>query len=398
MDRVRSCIPSWQRSLSAAEREAGAAQPDWANIKGLLDAVGSSLAGAADEFAARDAASSGAPEPELHPLSAHMLLGNHAELLIRRLREADSWVTGARQNAAAFVPDRVVTNVQQARAALAGAMQHALFITLLGEMRTAHVGERVAIEDYCSGWGLSAAQVDMVWSWLTNDPLRFGGEDLPVALDTQNRAVYRKAEGAPMRWLTASMPLVGFVLAFGLVALLFALLHTAAIATWPGKWGPKLVVLLLFVTIGAVAHLGSRILNINYDSPMKVYDAGSIVDWLSLRWVAVIQMYIPIVVVVASLWGAGNIPTSFQKLGAAILAGYSADSLIRAAASKLQSQAGGKSSSPAATSPPAATSSPVASPAPATAPIPAAAPLPPATDQTQLATGSDGSAPAQAAS
>jgi hypothetical protein len=45
--------------------------------------------------------------------------------------------------------------------------------------------------------------------------------------------------------------------------------------------------------------------------------------------------------VASSLWGAGNIPTSFQKLGAAILAGYSADSLVRAAASKLHSQAAG---------------------------------------------------------
>jgi hypothetical protein len=113
------------------------------------------------------------------------------------------------------------------------------------------------------------------------------------------------------------------------------------------------VVLLLFVSFGAAAHLGSRALNIHYDDPMKVYDAGSFIDWLSLRWVAVIQMYFPVTVVVIVLWGAGNIPTSFQKLGTAFLAGYTADSFLRAAVSKVQAQAGGQpaASRPAASAP-----------------------------------------------
>lgn len=45
-------------------------------------------------------------------------------------------------------------------------------------------------------------------------------------------------------------------------------------------------------------------------------------------------MYLPVGVVVALLWGAGNAPTSFQKLGTAFLAGYSADSFVSAALSK----------------------------------------------------------------
>jgi hypothetical protein len=163
-----------------------------------------------------------------------------------------------------------------------------------------------------------------------------------VALDTKNHLVYRLADSQPLRWLTASAAILGFGLVFGVVVLLFAVLHSAGLTKWPPNWGWKMIVLLLFVTLGAVTHLGSRVLNVNYDNPIKVYDAGNLINWLSLRWVAVIQMYIPIAFVASSLWGAGNIPTSFQKLGAAILAGYSADSLVRAAASKLQSQSAGR--------------------------------------------------------
>jgi hypothetical protein len=126
------------------------------------------------------------------------------------------------------------------------------------------------------------------------------------------------------------------------VAALFELLHAAGITAWPGKWVWKMLVLILFVAIGSAVHLGSRTLNINYDNPMRIYDAGNILSWLSLRWVAVIYMYIPITFVVIGLWGAGNIPSSFQKLGTAILAGYSADSLLRAAVSKLQAPSGSK--------------------------------------------------------
>jgi hypothetical protein len=342
VEKVRSRLPSWQRMLGAAATEASSSRPDWANVEALIDLVGTSPARAADAFAARDRASSDAPQQELHLLSAQLLLGSHAQLLVQRLREAAEWVGHARNSATASDPERVEKYLQQALAALSAAMQHTLFLTMLGDLRAAHVGESRSLHDYCSGWGLSAAQVDTLWTWLTNDARRFGGEDLPVALDTQNHLVYRLADSQPMRWLTASAVILGFGLVFGVVVLLFAVLHSAGLTQWPANWGWKMIVLLLFVTLGAVTHLGSRVLNVNYDNPMKVYDAGNIINWLSLRWVAVIQMYIPIVVVASALWGAGNIPTSFQKLGAAILAGYSADSLVRAAASKLQSQAAGR--------------------------------------------------------
>lgn len=109
--------------------------------------------------------------------------------------------------------------------------------------------------------------------------------------------------------------------------------------TLSSRWGWKLLVLLLFVGLGALAHVGAQALDVNFDDPMKVYDAGNIIDWLSLRWLAVMRLYIRVMVVVASLWGAGNVPTSCQKLGTVILAGYGADSAPRAALSRLQPSA-----------------------------------------------------------
>jgi hypothetical protein len=351
--RIRSRIPSWQRSLTAAATEAGATTPNWTKLGELLDyATGGGPRDAAKEFEDKDAASKGESNDELRQLSTQELLGDHGQLLVQRLDEAQtSW---DRANRAVDAQNRTDTtaHIQAAQTALNGAMQHALFLTFLGDLLHAHIGERRVIGDYCQDWGLTAAQIDTLWLWLTTDPLKFGGENLPVAVDTQNRCAYRKAEGSAKVFFAAATVWGGTVV-YGAVVGLFALLDWAGVTSWPREqWGWKMLVLLLFVAIGAGAHLGSRILNINYDNPIKVYDAGNIIDWLSLRWVGVLQMYIPVAVVVGSLWGAGNVPTSFQKLGTAILAGYTADSLLGAAVSKLHGQTGAKQSS----SPPTAQS------------------------------------------
>ena len=144
---------------------------------------------------------------------------------MQRLREAEEWVGHARNSATATDPQRVEKYLQQALAALSAAMQHTLFLTMLGDLRTAHVGESRSLADYCSGWGLSAAQVDNLWAWLTNDALAFGGEDLPVALDSKNHLVYRLADSQPLRWLPASAPILGFGLVFGVVGILDDIPH-----------------------------------------------------------------------------------------------------------------------------------------------------------------------------
>lgn len=144
--------------------------------------------------------------------------------------------------------------------ALGAAMQHALFLTFLDDVRDAHTGESRRIDDYAQGWGISTAEIDTLWQWLLQDRKEFDGKELPVALDSVNRCAYRKSESDGFRLLTAAAPLWVAGLVFGLIALLFAVLHSAGLTSWPPQWGWKLLVLLLFVTLGALAHIGARAL------------------------------------------------------------------------------------------------------------------------------------------
>jgi hypothetical protein len=259
--------------------------------------------------------------------------------LAHALDEAAKWWQSATEAVARSDAADVLADAQSSVKALDAAMQHALFLTFLDDVRAAHTGESRRIDDYAQGWGISTAEIDTLWQWLLQDRKEFDGKKLPIALDSVNRCAYRNSESDWFRLFTAAAPLWIAALVFGVIALLFAVLHSAGLTSWPSRWGWKLLVLLLFVALGALAHIGARALDVNFDDPMKVYDAGNIVDWLSLRWLAVMRLYVPVTVVVGSLWGAGNIPTSFQKLGTAILAGCSADSATRAALSKLQTSA-----------------------------------------------------------
>lgn len=345
--RVRAHIPTWQHSLATAANAAATHPPQWSKLSQQLDYGRAGPGQAADELLARDKASTDAPEVELHLLSVQSLLGEHGELLLNALGEAERWWQNAKKAVTGQLPD-VADEIKEAQQALGAAMQHALFLTFLGDLKKAHVGERRLFADYCQGWGLTGTQVDQLWLWLTQDRLELGGVELEIALDTSNRYAYRNADLVEVRAFLAGAILWGAAIVFGVAALFFALLHSAGAANWPPSWGWKMLVLLICVVIGAFVHIGSRILNVNYDNPIKVYDAGGIVDWLSLRWLGVLQMYVPVGFVVISLWGAHNYPTAFQEIGTAILAGYTADSLLGAAVSKLQSQAASKKNSSAA--------------------------------------------------
>ena len=169
----------------------------------------------------------------------------------------------------------VFADAQSATRALDAAMQHELFLIFLDDVRDAHTGESRPIDDYAQAWGISTAQIDTLWQWLLQDRKEFDGKELPVALDSVNRCAYRKSEGGGFRLFTAAAPLWAGALVFGLIALLFAVLHSAGLTSWSHRWGWKLLVLLLFVALGALAHIGARVLNINFDDPMKVYDAGN---------------------------------------------------------------------------------------------------------------------------
>lgn len=346
---VRARIPSWQRALTAAAGEAPASAPNWKRLSELLETPEKSPGEEADLFESYDRTST--KENEVAIPAREWVLGQHEQLMVERLREAQrEWenaIRAAQSSAEAAAttgnPD-LSFHLQASQTALVAALQHATFLTFLGDTLKSHYGEPRTIADYCQDWGLTPAQVNQLWGWLTIDPLVFGGQELPIAIDKTNQAAYRKPEGG-WKFIFATAILWGAALVFGVVVLLFAILNWAGVTSWPREqWGWKMLVLFVFVALGAGVHLGSRLININYDNPIKIYEAGTIFDWLALRWIGMLQMYLPVAFVFASLWGAGDVPKTFQNLGTAILAGYTADSLLGAAVSKLQSQAKDKTS------------------------------------------------------
>ncbi|HEY5045210.1 MAG TPA: hypothetical protein VII53_05080 [Solirubrobacteraceae bacterium] len=329
---IRSHIPGWRRSLSDSATEATDKTPDYAKLRRLLHDPDSS---APREFATNLQAV--AQDAGTTPKEA---LGQHAHLLKHALNEAAKWWDSAIEAVSNNDASDVQWSARSAMKALDAAMQHALFLTFLDDVRKGHTAQSRRIDDYAQGWGLSSGDIDTLWAWLLQDPREFDGEELPIAPDSVNRCAYRRSECKAFTWFTAAALVWAAVLVFVLVVSIFALLHRAGLTSWPSRWEWKMLVLLLFVSLGAIAHIGARgALDVNFDDPMKVYDAGNIIEWLSLRWVAVLRMYVPVAVVVACLWGAGNIPTSFQDLGTAFLAGYGADSFLRSALSKLQTSA-----------------------------------------------------------
>jgi hypothetical protein len=350
VERVRSWIPTWRRTVNAVLQatvpEASEAVLARA-LKAAVDARSAespwSPAQACNLFVARDQVSG--------PYVARELVGEQAELLVVDLREADAaWPSVCLADGKL---DRVViaAAATHSLAALQSTLQHALMLTFLHDCAKKAVGNNVAFDDYCDGWELTPAQVATTWLWLTHDPWLFGGQPLLLVPESgTGHRVYRKARTWSLPWFVTTLaPLWGAVLVWALTAGLFALLHRAGLTRWPHHWQVQLVVLVLFVALGALAHVASRSLSaISYEDPLQVYAAGKALDWLSLRWLGVLRAYIPILVVGISLWGAGTVPHHFQDLATALLAGYSADSLFRAGLSKLQTQSSAKPPGPAA--------------------------------------------------
>ena len=421
VERIQSRIPSWQRFAASAAKDANNTPPDWQSIARRF---------AADTNHPEESLDGNTPREMLNTIAGRdkeaklqgkrltfgALLGIHAELLVVRLQEAQSWWDSAQEHANATADATTSTaaptappgaqpaqpvaqpvpaapqpapaavqppppaapqpaphdvqpasaaaqamsvqafqsDVDRMKAALDAAVQHSLFLTFLNTVENDHVGDSLTVDDHCAGWDLNSTQIDMVWQWLTNDPHVFGGQPLHIAVDKAHRCAYRQSSKFWQRWWYASALLWGGALTYGVVVGLFAILHVAGVWHYSHSWALKLLVLMLFVSIGAWAHIGAKVVNVNYDNPMSVYCAKSKIDWVALYWLAVLQMYIPVGIVVSSLWGAGNVPTSFQKLGTALLAGYSADSFVSALISKAKSSSSGASTDKQPTTAPVA--------------------------------------------
>jgi hypothetical protein len=170
------------------------------------------------------------------------------------------------------------------------------------------------------------------------DQPRLDEQPAPIIVDTKTGSLYRKPGSVWEQVWTETAAIWGTAAGLGLMIATFALLHAAHLTDWPHQWPSKMVVLYLFVVAGAAAHVASLSLaQIRFDDPLRIYAASTGLDWLRLRWLAILRLMIPVVIVAGSLWGAGNIPNNFQDLGVALLAGYSADSIFRSSVARLAS-------------------------------------------------------------
>jgi hypothetical protein len=357
VDEACTWLPRLRERLQALANAKPEDNEEWtAAMSDVVDACSItapwSPSAAADEFRDRDRKS------EAREMSARGLVGEHVEQLrLDLVKVGTMWST---TQAAGCPSDRA----HLSRAAgvsltvVESALRHALLLAFLRDADTAPAGKTTDLKSYCAGAGLikdkpkldklDQDKLDAMWHWITHDRRQFGDRPLRLVLDHERRSVIRKPTTKSSEWwLTATAAVWGGLFVLLVVAGLFGLLDAANLTTWPPDAVPKLVVLWLFVCLGAGLHLASRSLSaINYDDPVKVIVASGWMDWLSLRWIGVLQLYVPIAFVLATLWGAGNIPGSFHDLSTAILAGYSADSLFRAALSRAKANTSSPTANP----------------------------------------------------
>jgi hypothetical protein len=273
------------------------------------------------------------------------LVGPQSWLMANALSAADrawphprgDWHTGITEWPAA--PVEVVNTADRVCAALDEAAQHAAALLLMDRALQSRIGQRIDVEAAVNEWALPACSAAQIITWIGPDP-RLDGKKVPLVTDETSGSLYRTPKTTWERVYTTTAGLWGSVIGLVVIGLAFALLNAAHLTTWPSHWVSRLVVLYLCVVAGAALHVASAALSqIQYGDPLKIYAAASGVDWLGLRWLSILRLLIPVVIVAGSLWGAGNIPNNFQDLGVALLAGYSADSLFRNSLARLDSSA-----------------------------------------------------------
>jgi hypothetical protein len=225
-------------------------------------------------------------------------------------------------------------------AALQEAAEHAAALLLIGRSQQSRIGQRVDVQAAVAEWNLPPCSAAQVIAWIGPDP-RLDGKRVPLTTDIATGSLYRTPKSKWERLYTTTAGLWGSTVGLALIILAFVLLHSAHLFVWPEYWLPRLIVLYLCVVAGALLHVASSSLSsIQFGDPLKIYAAATGVDWLGLRWLSILRILVPVVIVAGSLWGAGNIADRFQDLGVAVLSGYSADSLFRNSISRLGSNPG----------------------------------------------------------
>ena len=268
---------------------------------------------------------------------ASELVGSHGQNLIIDLdKVAEHW----RMARAAGPSDceSVTDHATTALGALVEAQKHALLLTALRRLTKRHlaVGKRYDIDANCRNWGVDQAGIDALWEWAKVDVANteFCGKQVPVAVDEEKRRLYRTAGGAWQRLYTVTAVAWGAALFFGLVVGAFVATKQVGAGKLADGWLAHMAVLYGCVVLGAWAHLAFRGLSaVDYDEGLKIQDASGRREWLSLRWVSVLWTYVPVAVVAGLMWATGTFPTTgavpFEKLAAAVVAGFAADSTLR---------------------------------------------------------------------
>lgn len=271
---------------------------------------------------------------------AVQLVGSHVERLAQKLSAAEVlWPAHKpfRGDERHATPSVIAEDMVPLLQALDEAIAHGAFLQLAWAVRSGHVSERFDVSDVIREWQLTPTAAKELRVWVQYELPRFDGKPLPCVTDATTGYLYRTPDSAWEKLFTTTAAIWGSAVVYGGIVGIFALLNAAGMTTWPTDWGYKLLVLYLFVVGGALAHVAAFSLgNIHFEDRLQIYAAVRGLCWLRLRWLAILRLFIPIAVVTGALWGAGNIPVTFQDLGVAILAGFSADSLLRLSLSRLQ--------------------------------------------------------------
>ena len=323
--RIRSHTPSWNRWINEmATTATKSAEP------------------------AQDLPRARALEPPFPPHEATGLLdpnklADHGESLITNLKELEvRWVQLMDDTASAHDVQSAAAGAHRAADRV---VQHCLFLIYLDEVRHDRVGARKPIAEFCDQWSLSKAQINQIWQWVCADApsARFAdGAEQPLVVDTDNRRVYRKPRGFWQHLYTNTAFLYGAGIVFMLLIALQALLHrTNSLLPKPHNWLAELAVVVLCVIAGALLHVAAKGLSgIHFDDKLSVYEAGEWTDWLALRWLAILRLYIPVLVVAGGLWVTGTRAGTLKDLSIAVLAGYGADSLMINGLTKIKEDSG----------------------------------------------------------
>ena len=237
---------------------------------------------------------------------------------------------------------------RQAQAALEAlycARDHLAFLTICKRIDDAKTCETIALADefqVLNAGKPKNEQVDahLIARWIARERPSYNGTQLSCKVDPAKARAYRLPRRFRSQLGTVTAPLWGAVGALALLAGFLAMLNQAKAFAWPTEpWHAQFVTLYICVILGAALHIGSRHLsNISFENALAIYGTTNWRDWISLHWVAILQLFIPVIFVTGTLWITSGAPTSIEDVSLAILSGYSADSLFKSAMARLGSQ------------------------------------------------------------